>query len=409
MPNWITNQLGTASFYDMAAVALPTDITLIDVRELTDKEGNPASVIQQKVAAIVDALGKGQRILICCDKGVSRSNSIALGALLATGVPYDEALHLFHKCGLKNMNLALLHQIRSLFAPARADYTAADGVLVTGAGGFIGRCLTAKLADAARLLCPSRADLDLAGDLLLVDAYVVRHRIKTVLHLAFPRNRNDIPALAEALQMTKNLLEVCRLNGCSLLFVSSLTVFSGHVSGQPLMANTLTPQPKGTYGETKFLCEELINCYQAVHKVKAAILRPAAVYGPGQDNATFIEKFFAAAKANVTITTHEYRNGRPMFDFLYVKDLVEALRRSVECPPEGSLNLGTGTVWTTLQVAEQIRNICNSRSQITTLSIEDYTYKVMVDPTEARTKLGWEAKTTLEQGLKEIWAWHQKT
>lgn len=409
MPNWITDQLGTASFNEVEAAALPPNVALIDVRELVDKEGSPTSVIRKKVASVVEMLGKGQRVLICCDKGISRSNAIALGALLASGVPYNEALHLFHERGLKDMNLALLHQVRSLFSPGRADHTAADGVLVTGASGFISRCLTAKLANTARLLCPSRAELDLAGNLPQVDAYVSLHRTKTVLHLAHPRARNNTSALGEALQMTKNLLEVCRLNGCNLLFVSSLTVFSGHVSDQPLIANTLTPRPKGTYGETKFLCEELINCYQAVHKVKAAILRPGAVYGPGGDKATFIQKFFAAAEANATITTHEYRNGRPMFDFLYVDDLVEALCKSVEYQPEGMLNLGTGTAWTTLQVAELIRTICNSRSQITTLPIEDYTYKITVDPAEAKVKLGWEAKVTLEQGLKEIWTWHQKT
>lgn len=259
MLNWITDQLGTASFYEAEAAALPLNVALIDVRELADKEGNPEAVIRQKVASIMEALGKGQRVLICCDKGISRSNSIALGALLVMGIPYGDALHLFHERGLKDMNLALLDHVRSLFAPARADHTAADGVLVTGASGFIGRRLTAKLADGARLLCPSRAELDLAGDLLQLDAYIGRHQIKAVLHLAHPRNRNNPSTLGEALQMTKNLLEVCRLNRCSLLFVSGLVVFSGHVSDQPLIANTLTPRPKGIYGETKFLCEELIN------------------------------------------------------------------------------------------------------------------------------------------------------
>jgi UDP-glucuronate decarboxylase len=404
MLNWITDQLGTASFYEAEAAAMPPNVALIDVRELMDKEGNPASVIRQKVASVVEALGKGQQVLICCDKGISRSNSIALGTLLATGIPYDEALHLFHERGLKDMNLALLHQMRSLFAPARADHTA-DGILVTGASGFIGRRLTAKLADTAQLLCPNHAELDLASDLPQVDAYVNRHRIKTVLHLAHPRARNNTSTLGEALQMTKNLLEVCRLNGCHLIYISTIGIFSGYESDKPFYPGKLPPKPQGVFAETKFLCEQLILHYASSYNVEVAILRPSQVYGIGMDRASPIMKFFAAAKTNSKIVTHTFRNGEPVFDFVYLDDFVDGLARCIDRNHHGVLNLGSGEVCSTREVAEKIRAICSSHSDIELLHVNSYGYNVVPDPAEARTALEWKATKTIDQGLREIWEW----
>jgi dTDP-4-dehydrorhamnose reductase len=328
MPDWITTQLGTASYYDLGADILSPDIVIVDVRELVDKEGNPDDLILDKISLVTNAIGQGWRVLVCCDKGISRSNAIALGALLSDGMPYDEAMRLFYAQGLKDMNMALLHQIKRLCPQffIRTDYPSKEGVLITGGSGFIGRHLLERLRRTdLTVYSPYHQELDLVTNLPELDAYINKYHIKTIIHLAHPRHRNNIGSLGEATQMMKNILEACRLNNCHIHFISSLAVYSGYISEQPLVVNSLKPLPKGTYGETKYLCEELIANYGLVHKTKATILRPSTVYGPGQDQATFMEKFLSFADSEAEIVTHEYKNGRPTFDFLYVDDLVDAI------------------------------------------------------------------------------------
>jgi predicted protein tyrosine phosphatase len=126
MPDWITTQLGTASYYDLGADILSPDIVIVDVRELVDKEGNPDDLILDKISLVTNAIGQGWRVLVCCDKGISRSNAIALGALLSDGMPYDEAMRLFYAQGLKDMNIKLNDYVRNflfaLITPAKKEY-----------------------------------------------------------------------------------------------------------------------------------------------------------------------------------------------------------------------------------------------------------------------------------------------
>src|SRR5687768_7634450 len=113
MIRWITDRLGTASYYDYQEAGNPTGTTLIDVRELIDREGNTNTLLVTKIQEAYKALQDGQKVVICCDKGISRSNAIALGVLIASGMPYEEALTcLVAKVDIVDINLGLLHDIQ---------------------------------------------------------------------------------------------------------------------------------------------------------------------------------------------------------------------------------------------------------------------------------------------------------
>jgi nucleoside-diphosphate-sugar epimerase len=403
--NWLTDWLGTASFYEVQKPPASTDMVLLDVRELTDREGNTTSALRRHIQAGLDSRRAGKRIVVCCDRGVSRSNAIAFGILLASGVSDNNATALLReKFGVIEINLGLLRDVRSLFLISRAESSSRKRILVTGASGFVGRALAEALEPAHELVCLSRAAVDLAGDLHSLDAFVAQHEIGFILHLAHPRMRSNPSALPEALAMMRNLLEVCRLNKVGILYLSGLTVFSGHISAQALTADSsLAPRHRGLYGETKFLCEQLIQSFREIYALDAIVLRPAALYGPGMDQAAFISKYFSAAARSDVIRTHLYRNGPPLFDFLHLDDLIAAIGRALDVKPSAPLNLGTGVGTTTFDLARLITRITSSPSKVETIEIDDETSKVIVSPAEAEASIGWRATTSLENGLKEIW------
>jgi nucleoside-diphosphate-sugar epimerase/rhodanese-related sulfurtransferase len=396
--------LGSASYYDFRNMD-SANVSIVDVRELRDNQGNSTRLVMEKIQAALKSLEQGRRVVVCCDKGISRSNAVALGVLLGRGMRYEEAVGLVVEKVGPHIDLGLLHDIRSLFHDDEkpSDQEAVANILVTGSTGFIGRPLVNALMPEHKVLGVGR-DLDLVHGLPLLDLYIKKNHVGLIVHLAHPRMRNSVSSMGEAIAMMKNILEVCRLNDLGLLYLSGLVVFSGYTSPSLLVArSSLQPRPKGTYGETKFLCEELVRMYQEANGLESAVLRPAAVYGEDMEESTIFSKFFEAAKHGHTIYTHRYRNGPPTFDFLYIGDLIEAIRLTLQSRPRAVLNLGTGRATSTYELARLITRITSSDSRVEMIDIDEDTYHVIVDPSEAKRDIRWEARTDLETGLNEMW------
>jgi len=405
MVRWISQRIGTASFYDDLRLTDSPDSYVLDVRELIDGEGNDPVRLRMIIEQAVEQLRLGRRVLICCDKGISRSNAIAVGALLATGEPYSRALKQLAGAGATEMNLGMLREIRALYEPQKTPRSGGPRrILLTGASGFVGRAALTSLAGNYELLVLDRGRYDLSRDLLALDDFVNTHQVDTILHLAHPRTRNSVTALGEALMMMKTVLELRRLNGLRLVYLSGLVVFSGYAGAGAVRAGSdLSPRPKGLYAETKYLCEQLIHCYAKAGTSDLVVLRPGAVYGPGMDKGMFVPKFFEWARQNKAIRTHRYSNGLPAFDFLYIDDLVGAIHRALEATGTYTIHIGTGVTTTTHALAQAIVRLTHSSSQIETLDIQGEAAHVTVNPAEAAEHLQFEPKVDLESGLAKIW------
>ncbi|KKL45641.1 hypothetical protein LCGC14_2353570, partial [marine sediment metagenome] len=73
MITWITEKIGTSAYKDIKK----KDYYILDVRDLVDQRGNKENLIGNKIQEVLVKLNKRKKIVICCDYGISRSNSIA--------------------------------------------------------------------------------------------------------------------------------------------------------------------------------------------------------------------------------------------------------------------------------------------------------------------------------------------
>jgi UDP-glucose 4-epimerase len=164
-------------------------------------------------------------------------------------------------------------------------------VLVTGAGGFVGRALVPALAAGVQVRAAARdpgkvpagpgiAAVPLPDLALAVDWAPLLEGVTGVVHLAgIAHATGDIPdALYGAVnaRATATLAEAAAVRGAKLVFVSSVRAQSG-----PLAAGVLTeadpPAPTDAYGRAKLKGEQAVRQASG----RNVILRPVLVYGPG--------------------------------------------------------------------------------------------------------------------------------
>jgi dTDP-L-rhamnose 4-epimerase len=132
----------------------------------------------------------------------------------------------------------------------------------------------------------------------------------------------------------------------------------GYAAAALPMIEDETPAPSSVYGITKLQQEQLSTVVGQTHNLPVTILRFFNVYGPGQSLrnpyvgvlGTFFRRAVSGAQAEL------YEDARMLRDFVFVDDVVEALRLSSgnERAYGQTLNVGTGEAVTLQEVADEM-------------------------------------------------------
>jgi nucleoside-diphosphate-sugar epimerase len=404
MIRWINERLGTAAWDEAQG---SNDISFFDVRDMVDKCGNTKCEVKSKIDEALMELRQGKRVVICCDYGMSRSNAIAAGVLaLYEGINFDEAVRsVLDATGETAIKIEVLSTVRKSlnadsipFSPSIKGRT----ILMTGSSGFIGSSLLNDLRLGFDVIAPTRKEIDLAKDAVRLDMLAKDKAVDTILHLANPRVYTTNESMGTTLAMLKNALDVCVENNLHLIYLSPWEIYSGYRSRELIADECLAPFPSGSYGQTKILCEALIEQYKKRYDISYTIIRSSPVYGPGSDRPKFIWNFIEKALHNKDIVTHRYINGFPTMDLLYIDDLKRAIMATIERRPEGYINIGSGVGTSTEQVAKYIVNLVGSESKIQNIDIDGYSSNILMDCRRAFAELEWKPTIDLIQGLKNL-------
>ena len=238
--------------------------------------------------------------------------------------------------------------------------------------------------------------------------------------------RNNILSLVTLLQMMEEF------GGRALVFSSSCTVY-GQPDRLPVDENAPIQQATSPYGNTKQINEEIIRDHVAAGApYKALLLRyfnpigahPSALIGEEpngvpQNLVPFITQTAAGIRPELKIFGNDYPtpDGTCIRDYIDIMDLagahIAALRKLLDEPqsiPAGvdAVNIGTGS-------GRSVSELVNAFEAATGVPVPHSMaprragdiIQVWADATKAKTLLGWEAKVSIEDSLRNAWRWQQ--
>lgn len=176
------------------------------------------------------------------------------------------------------------------------------------------------------------------------------------------------------------------------------------------------PQPEGYWGkvnpvgirscydEGKRCAETLFFDYWRQHKLQIKVVRIFNTYGPRMhpNDGRVVSNFIVQALSGEDITI--YGDGQQTRSFCYVDDLIESFIRMMQSSDDftGPVNVGNPAEFTMLELAENVLRLVDSKSRLTFRPLpSDDPRQRQPDIALARSKLGWEPKVSLEDGLKE--------
>ena len=232
--------------------------------------------------------------------------------------------------------------------------------------------------------------------------------VDAVLHFASPASPVDyadhpIATLKVGTLGTHNMLGLARAKDAVFMLASTSEVYGDpQVSPQPesYWGNVNPIGPRAVYDEAKRAAEAFTMAYHRVHGLKTRIIRIFNTFGPRMrlDDGRAVPNFLLQALKNEPMTV--YGDGSQTRSLCYVDDLIEGVVRLIDVEYALPVNLGDDEEVSMLQLANGIRRLCQSESDIVFKPLpEDDPKQRRPDLSRAREVLGWEARTPLDDGL----------
>jgi UDP-glucuronate decarboxylase len=297
-------------------------------------------------------------------------------------------------------------------------------ILLTGAAGFLGSHLTAKLLESGHSVTGlddlSTGSLANLSDPLKNPSFTfVEHDVRypylsevdAILNFACPASPKNyqldpVRTIETNFLGIINMLHLAKESGARILQASTSEVY-----GDPIVS----PQPESYWGnvnpigirscydEGKRAAETLCFDYKRQYGVDARVVRIFNTYGPNMavGDGRVVSNFVVQALLGAPITI--YGDGSQTRSFCFVSDLIEGIYKMLEVrePLDSPINLGNPSEFSMLELAENVIRITKSKSKIIFEALpQDDPRQRKPDITLATEKLNWQPKVDLEKGIK---------
>jgi len=239
-------------------------------------------------------------------------------------------------------------------------------------------------------------------------------KIHAVLHFASPASPVDYLRLPiETLRAGSfgafHALDLAAEKRARFIMASTSETYGDplvHPQPETYWGNVNPVGPRSVYDEAKRFSEAATMAYQRTHHLNAAVLRIFNTYGPrmratdGRVIPTFIRQALCGEPLTVA------GNGRQTRSLCYIDDMVDGIVRLMNSDVVGPINLGNPAEFTMLKLAEVIRQLTGSASDIRYIPLPtDDPVSRQPDIRLAADRLCWEPRIKIEEGLRRTIDW----
>ena len=302
------------------------------------------------------------------------------------------------------------------------EYPKTMKILVTGGAGFLGSHLIERLLQRDHeVICLDNyftgSKMNLSHLLDHENLEIMRHdvtfpiylEVEGIFNLACPASpmhyqKNPVQTLKTNVHGAINMLGLAKRTGARFLQASTSEVYGDPEVNPQTEEYWGRVNPIGIrscYDEGKRAAETLAFDYLRQYKVDIRIPRIFNTYGPRMavDDGRVVTNFIVQALNGQPLTV--YGDGSQTRSFCYVDDLIEGLlklffKEGIHEP----VNLGNPTPVSMGELAQQIINMTNSKSDVRYLPLPGDDPKLREpDITKARELLNWEPQVSREEGL----------
>lgn len=280
-------------------------------------------------------------------------------------------------------------------------------IFILGGTGFIGRCLIDSLIKnktELSVLIHNQEPKWLKG----LDIPIFKGDILCKKTLVEPLKEADIVInlvgqISRDFYQTNvigslNLLDLCVKNKVKVIYLSSVNVYGS--SNKPSVESD-TPKPESPYAITKFLTEKVYEYFAKEHGLKITILRLSNMYGISIPE-RIVYKIISNIAQGEAITI--YGKGTQKRDFLYIKDGVNGIVRSIKHEPKDFevFNISTRTKTSLLDIIQIAENKLDKKAKINYLKKPLDEECIWADYTKANRLLGYKPKIDIKKGIELI-------
>ena len=298
-------------------------------------------------------------------------------------------------------------------------------ILVTGSSGTIGTRLCEKLLSRGDIVIgldwlPNKWNADVQKITTVVDmrdeTVFQKSHVKAdiIVHLAANARVYELVEHPDRARdnflTTFNALELARKNNIKkFIFASSRESYGNAGTAKYTEDMVRVENCESPYTASKVGGEALVEAYRRCYGIDQITFRFSNVYGMYDDSVRVVPLFIRLARKNEPMTIF---GKEKCLDFTYIDDTVGGIIAGIdkfETAKNDTYNLATGEGETIIKLAEDIKRLTDSSSKVTLgESRTGEVIRYVADISKARKKLGYEPKTSFEEGVKKAVEWYLK-